>query len=172
MKRFPFIAILVLLATVRTASAQVGDSPKTDPRLIKALKEANLEYTELPNGDCKLLVTTSDEEGDGEESRTQIVFIRSSTYKLGNIEIREISSVGWDGAEEPSALVANTLLQGNAQSKIGAWEVSQMRDSSYIAVFTVKTSPDIAAETLETIVFAVAYTADRMEKKLKNKDEW
>ena len=155
-----FVSVLAAMA-VGVAWGQVGASSKADPRLRNTLNEAGLKYTETESGNCKLHFTM-------ENGRTHIVVAETATQRMGPMEIREIWAVGWKGPQEPNALVANRLLKDNARKKVGAWEIIQQNDGSWIAIFNVKVSSDCGAEALKTIVWGIATTADEMEKSLED----
>jgi len=152
---------MVVVMMAGAVLAQVGTSSKADPRLRYTLSEAGLKFTETENGNCKLHFTL-------EDGRTHVVVAESATQKMGPMEIREVWAVGWKGVQEPTAMVANRLLKDNGRKKVGAWEIHQQNDGTWMAIFNVKVSADCGAEALKTIVWGIATTADEMEKALEN----
>ncbi len=165
MKHAKLIMIAGLAFVSIIASAQIGGKSKADPRLRRALNEAELKFTEKVDGNFSLHFTLADD-------RSHLVLAESETQQMGIIEVREVWGVGWKGSSEPSAYIANKLLRDNAQRKVGAWELHQQADGSFFAIFNVKVSADCDGEALKSIVYGVARTADDMENALLKSDDY
>ncbi|MBD2208024.1 hypothetical protein H6G33_32670 [Calothrix sp. FACHB-1219] len=166
MKRLIKIATSIILGvaiSMQTVSAQNNPKPPADPRIKETLDKLGVKYEIIPNGDFKLLVET-------ENKRVQVVFVESKTEKLGNLEIRYISSIGYISQGAFSADIANKLLISSSLNKIAAWQVFT-KDKTHIAVLIGKIAANSDAETIKNIIVAVGYGADNIEKELTNKDE-
>ncbi|MBD2358663.1 hypothetical protein H6G41_29385 [Tolypothrix sp. FACHB-123] len=166
MKRLLKLATSVIIGvaiSMQTVSAQINNKPPADPRIKETLDKLGVKYEIIPNGDFKLLVET-------ENKRAQVVFVESKTEKLGNLEIRYISSIGYVSPGAFSADIANKLLQNSSLNKVAAWQVFT-KDKTHIAVLIGKIAANSDAETIKNIIVAVGYGADNIEKELSNKDE-
>jgi hypothetical protein len=166
MKRLIKLATSVIIGifiSVQTVSAQTNTKPPADPRVKETLDKLGVKYEIIPNGDYKFLVET-------ENKRVQVVFIESKTEKLGNLEIRYISSIGYISKGAFSADIANKLLQNSSVNKIAAWQVFT-KDQTHIAVLIGKIAANSDAETIKNTLLAVGYGADTIEKELTGKDE-
>lgn len=165
-KRAVYLMTAVLvMAVAAPLFAQVGADSKADPRLLKALNESGLKWNALDDGDFKLQFNFDDD-------RSHLVFAESATQTLGIIEVREVWAIGWKGEKKPSALIANRLLIDNSQKKVGAWELLEMDDGTYIAIFNVKVSADCSGAALKSIIHGIAEVADEMEKELLTTDDY
>jgi hypothetical protein len=167
MKRLITLATSIIIGvaiSVQTVSAQTNNTkPPADPRVKETLDKLGVKYEIIPNGDFKLLVET-------ENKRVQVVFIESKTEKLGNLEIRYISSIGYISQGALSADIANKLLQNSSVNKIAAWQVFT-KDQTHIAVLIGKIAVNSDAETIKNTLLSVGYGADTIEKELTGKDD-
>ncbi|MBD2213786.1 hypothetical protein H6G27_28540 [Nostoc linckia FACHB-104] len=167
MKNIFKLAILswaVFAVSMPIVSAQTTTKPTGDARIKDTLDKLGAKYELLLDGDFKLLIPT-------ENKRTQVVFIESKTEKIGNLEIRYISSPGYVTKGAISAEIANKLLQNSGLNKIAAWQVLT-KEQTHMAVFTAKIAANTEAEALKNTLLAVGYGADAMEKELTGKDEF
>ncbi len=163
MKTIVRILLIGTLLAPLTVSAQVEEQSKADPRLLRTLNEMGMKYTERSSGTFQIVLAV-------DSNRTQLVTLTSQTQTLEAIEVREVFSAGWVGSKEPSAHVANTLLRENNAKIIGAWELAQKTDGTFIAGYNVKAAADCDATALRTMIKTVAFIADTMEKKLLGTD--
>ena len=62
-----------------------------------------------------------------ENGRKQAVYIASDTYRVDQVEIREVSSPGFKAEAAPHADIANALLAHNAELPIGAWRLHRLQ---------------------------------------------
>jgi len=136
-----------------------------DLRVKRLLDQLELKYAIDPDGDFRVIFGL-------EPERTQTAFIRSETSMLGNLEIREVFSVGYECQGPLPAEVANALLIFNAHVKLGAWGVLRLPDNRCFAAFTAKIAADTDAQTLMTTLMAVLRIADDVEAKLSGTDKF
>ncbi|MDZ7960972.1 MAG: hypothetical protein RMY34_24345 [Aulosira sp. DedQUE10] len=158
------VAVTSVAISMQIVSAQPSTKPAGDARIKDILDKLGAKYELLPDGDFKLLIPT-------ENKRNQVVFIESKTEKLGNLEIRYISSPGYLTKGAFSAEIANKLLENSGLNKIAAWQVLT-KEQTHIAVFTAKISATSEADTVKNTLLAVGYGADAIEKELTGKDEF
>ncbi|OUL26346.1 hypothetical protein BV378_13055 [Nostoc sp. RF31YmG] len=166
MKRITKLATFAVASfaiSIQIVSAQPNTKPPADPRIKDALDKLGAKYEIISDGDFKLLVET-------ENKRSQVVFIESKTEKLGNLEIRYISSPGYVSKGPFSTEIANKLLQNSGLNKIAAWQLFT-KDQTHMAVFTAKIAVNSDPETIKNTMLAVGYGADAIEKELTGKDE-
>ncbi|WP_339375922.1 hypothetical protein [Calothrix sp. NIES-2098] len=156
-------AVASVAISMQIVSAQTNTKPAADPRIKDALDKIGAKYEIIADGDFKLLVET-------ENKRSQVVFIESKTEKIGNLEIRYISSPGYISKGPFSAEIANKLLQNSGLNKIAAWQLFT-KDQTYMAIFTAKITVNSDPETIKNTLLAVGYGADAMEQELTGKDE-
>ncbi|RMF91904.1 MAG: hypothetical protein D6741_15525, partial [Planctomycetota bacterium] len=163
-----FVSALVLvlgLGYCVPVQAQVGAAAKQgDERIGKLLDEINWKYEVDSDGDYKLIFRFEDD-------RTQIVFVNSNTSKLGPLEIREVWAPSFRMGPNPRPADNQALLEANDKVKLGAWRVVKAGDD-YVAVFAIQIAADADRETLRTAVDAASVTADQMEQKYSQEDEF
>ncbi len=156
--RLPALALVVaaLLGVVLPAWAEDAPKPKTEPAAsIKAQLDAKgLKYEIDKDGDFKMIYEMAD------SKRTQTVFVRSPTFSYGGFESREIWSPAYRSENGKLPVdVANTLLEQNAELKLGAWE-----NQGGIAVMVLKIPADASADQLMAAIEGAAAIADGTEK--------
>jgi len=154
-----------ILALQAAGHAQLGASvPESDKRARKALEKADLKYTVDSDGDFQVVFSYDDD-------RTQAVFIKSATEKIGAIEVREVFSYAYRSKDPLPTSAAVDALKDNATRKIGAWELLEGNGKQVLS-FTVKIDAVTGPDALETILRAVGRTADEREKELLGTDEF
>jgi hypothetical protein len=153
--------VLVLAAALTQVSAQ---TQKTDARVAVALTQAGLKYVVGDDGDFRFVIELKG-------GRTQLVFINSVTETVGNIEIREVWSIGYMGSEVMSSLIMEVMLRDNANKKLGAWGLSQI-NNLYVGTFSIKMSAESSGSVLRTIAEGVAMLTDDMESKISTADNF
>lgn len=151
------------IATVLAAALALPAAAATPDRAIKRqLEQRKLEYGVDEAGDFKLTFDL----GGG---RSQLAFVRSSTVAFGELEVREILSIGYRG--DPAGLppaVANRLLEHGNGAKIGGW-VKQ----GALAIFVARIPADADADELVAALEATVRLADEIERELTpDKDEF
>lgn len=142
---------------------QVGDDAATgDYRVQRILEEREIIYEIDSDGDFKVTF-------DLGEGRSQLAFIMSKTNQYGNLEIREIWSIGYRSATEKfPAAVANLLLEDTLPKKLGGWA-----KHGDLAVFMVRISANADAESLMNALTVAMQSADEIEERLTgSKDEF
>jgi hypothetical protein len=156
------VVAIVLAAACSVGFAQVGAKKPHDNRVKQVLEEAELKYEIDKDGDFK----TGNKFDNG---RTQLAWVLSNTNKLGNLEIREIWSIGYASESRIPDRILRKLLEQNRKVKLGAWQIRKMGDQE-VAVFSAQVAADADKETLLLALQAVTSTADEMEKELTGKD--
>lgn len=161
------VTSLLLLgsAGLLPVSAQLGDAKEGDARVRRLLEELELKWTIDKDGDFRLHNQVESDD------RSQLIWVLSNTSDLRNLEVREVWSIGFKSAEPFSAEIARRLLTQNTQTKVGAWQMRKMGDD-YVAVFSAQIAANTDAETLQTVIDAVATTADEMELDVVGTDDW
>lgn len=145
------VLAICLAASASLAAQDVED--KVDKRVKKLLDSRDINYEIDEDGDFK--VTYSLENG-----RTQLAFVRSTTFDYGELKIREILSIGYraDGDEFPAA-VANRMLEHSNDAKLGAWG-----KQGNLGIFTTRIPADAGAKELADAIEITISLADELEK--------
>jgi hypothetical protein len=141
-----------------------GAAPETDKRAKKALDKADLKYTVDADGDFQIVFSYDDD-------RSQAVFMKSATQKVGAIEVREVFSYAYRSTDPLPTSAAVDALKDNTTRKIGAWELLEGNGKQALS-FSVKIDATTGPDALVTILRAVAQTADEREKELLGTDEF
>lgn len=147
------LAALVFAASLASAATP---AIAKDPRIESLLKAADLQHEVDEDGDYKVVI-----EWD-KEKRTQLVYVSGDVEELGGLQLftlfspaHELGQAGIDGAR------ARHLLEENAKTKIGAWEIS----GKYL-YFSSKFPSSVSAEQFNKLVLVTAEVADDMELEL------
>ncbi len=146
----------------------IGIKPKHkegDPRVARALEALEIKYEVDKDGDFQFGFNLTEE-------RSQMGFIRSSTFRFGEVEMREIFSIGLKSFGPFDSRTANFLLEHNNSVKIGAWATVRDAEDSHLALFTAKVAAELEGELLKEVIVAVLITADEMEKRLSGRDDF
>lgn len=151
-----------ILALLLALAAAPAPALAKDPALEGLLKAADLQYEIDKDGDYKIVVQWE------KEKRSQLVYIGGEVEELGEVRLYTVFSpahvlgaAGIDGAR------ARHLLEENAKTKIGAWEIAGKN-----LYFTTKFPVGVDAGQLHKLVLATAEVADDMELELApGKDE-
>ena len=158
MRWFVYCALVLVLAAFITPTvfAQLGDGPDTaDARIRPQLDQLGINYDIDEDGDYRVLYETKG-------GRTQIAFVRSKTYQLNDLEIREIWSIAYVAPDGNIPMpIANMLLEDSFIRKLGAWVKYEGS-----AMFVAKISAKADNKTLLTALEVVLNTADEIEEKL------
>lgn len=161
MQYFNFNSAVLLVAVLLMAFATQGQV--IDDRVQKNLNTLDFKYDIKDDGTFQFTIPVA--------MRTQMAFVHSSTSKYDQMEIREIYSVIYQGAQRPNEATLGTLLIDNSQKKLGAWELIYENNTYYI-VFTAKVAADLDASDLKSCIDIVVTSADTMEQKLFGTDNW
>ncbi len=156
------IAAVVIIICAGQAMAQIGEKEKGDHRIKDLLENTGLTYEVDKDGDFRLVNWFDNE-------RSQVIFIFSNTSRLGDMEIREIWSVGYLSDGTMPSSVAKNLLEENDNVKLGAWELARVGDLE-AGVFRANIAADTDLKTLLVTLHAVSETADAKEQELMSKD--
>lgn len=150
------LAIASPLVWADTSWSQVGKAkPKPDPRVEAIMAEQDIKYSIDKDGDFRVVFDV----GDG---RSQLAFIRSTTSRYDDLEIREILSVAYRSEnDEFPPEVANALLEDSYTKKLGAWG-----KQGGTAAFVVRIAADADGESLRSALKATLKSADAMEQRL------
>jgi len=163
MKTSPLVyGVLFAALTSISCFAQVGSKKPSDDRVEKLLEELDLNYEIDKDGDFKLINGFDDD-------RTHVVFVNSKTEELGDLEIREVWSVGFL-ADTIAADTMQDLLEENGNVKLGAWRISRMGDKM-VAIFSAQIAADTDRKSLLLALQAVSSTADNFEEQVTGKDD-
>jgi len=154
LKALPCLSILLLVAA--PATAQIGGSKKSDPRVKQVLDQLDYDFKVDEDGDYRLELPTT---GD----RTQVVYVISHTEEYGSLEIREIYSYAFKTGGHLSADLANALLKDNQLKKLGAWRLIGTGDSQ-VAAYAVQIAADADQDSFKAAVDIVKNVADQREK--------
>ena len=172
MKNWHGIGLVALcaLAAVGARGEMDLDLGMGHVRVKRALEEEGLKYRISDEGTFILTFEGVDED------RTQLVFVMSSTERLGAAEIREIISVAYRGKPISKTQMAE-LLADNARFKIGAWEapapdVDEDNNRVQTVRFCARVAADTPPEALRTVIEHVSDTADAKEKAWLDSDDF
>lgn len=160
-----FTAISFFATAQESQETNTGKPFKVDDRMKTALDSLQYKYEITADGDFKLICKI-------DETRTQVVFVNSSTEIFQGMEIREIFSPA--AVSAPDGLTApflRKLLEDNFGKKLGAWQMISGSQSSLIT-FTVKTAASTPADNVNKIIWMVAHTADELEKEISPADDY
>jgi len=135
------------------------DSAECDARIQKLFDANDFKYEISAAGNFKAIMEFQSE-------RTQLVIICSRTEFLGDMEIREVYSVAYDDTLTRSEL--SDLMQNSGTKKIGAW---QLEDEGQL-LFVAKIPAELSFDDLESVIWAVARTADDYEESALGTDEF
>ncbi|WP_051986535.1 hypothetical protein [Pseudidiomarina atlantica] len=153
-----------VLLTAAPATAQIGDDEVTyDVRVKEALDAVGLNYEIDEDNDFKLVIEFDDD-------RSHVVYVSSETYRLEDLEIREVWSVGHLQKMPFDRQLGEDFLLRSAQVRLGGWELQQWGDD-YVAIFRAQMSAQSTGDALYTAISAVAATADEVEEELVGTDE-
>jgi hypothetical protein len=151
-----------------SGNAQIGGKPtptqEPDKRVEKLLKAKDFKFTISNSGNYQVICKIDDE-------RTQLVTIRSKTYQLHHMEIREVDSKGYQTDDDLSDDVLLAALRKNAGVKLGAFQLIESGDTKAL-LFNAQIAAETDAETLYRTIFAVANTADEFEQEWVKGDEY
>ena len=145
-----------------------------DARIQKMLDKLEWKFEQTSSGNTQIVFKV-----DGNETRTQAIFIGKTINSLGDFDIIEVWSYS---AVIPKKKfdedVAVELLTGNESTKLGAWSLFKMEDNGgYKVVYTAKLFlDDLTSAQLKTICTALTSTCDEKERDLESltgeKDKW
>jgi hypothetical protein len=136
-----------------------------DSRVQALLEELELKYDIDSDGDFRVGFELDD-------GRTQLAFIRSETTQFGKFDIREIFSVAHISEGPLDGQLANALLIYNAHVKLGSWRMERQDDDRCIVAFAVQIAANTDATSLYTALRLVIDTADDIERKLDEEDQF
>lgn len=101
------------------------------------------------------------------EGRTQNVVVALFGQERGNLIIGFSSAVlKMPAGQMLNQKTANELLRKNADLPHGAWAIEKIEDSEYLVVFDTQIAQTMDPEEFKASVEALAFYADKMEKKL------
>jgi hypothetical protein len=161
LKHFLVTGLVALLAS------PVALATPVDKKVKKSLDKLGLIYEVDSDNDLKMIMAI-DENG----SRSQLVFVSSKVYELGELEVREVFS---PAARVPpgglDAATAHEILVRNRNTIIGSWSIWEENDAQML-VFSAKIPADMNRKELRDVIDAVAFTADPVEEMLTGADEF
>jgi len=166
MKTLALMFAVLTIVLSMPAQSLLAQSTEHDSRVKDQLDKTDLKYEIDDDGDFKLLFEFDD-------SRSHIVFVNSQTETYGDMEIREVWSVGYvspDEAETVSSDVCENLIRANATAKMGAWQIIKMDDKE-VGVFRAMVPANASREVIIDTMKLVGITADEKESELLDSDE-
>ncbi len=134
-----------------------------DARVVENLTKLGFKYDVKDDGSFLFTIPVG--------SRTQMVFINSSTSQFNQMEIREVYSVIYQSNQKPNEAQLSQLLLDNSQKKLGAWEMIS-DNNQFFLVFTAKVIASQNEADLRSTIDIVANAADAMEQLLFSADTW
>ncbi len=155
--------VLCSFAAPFPCAAQIGAKKQGDPRVKELLDRSEMKYEVDSDGDFKLINVF-------DNGRSHVVYIVSETSRLGDLEIREIFSIGYLAADGMPEEVARNLLMENRRIKLGAWALAQAGERE-AGVFRAQIAADTDAKTLLLTLRVVSKTADDKENELLESDD-
>lgn len=148
------------LALLAAAMPALASAASPDTGLGAQLQRMGYEAAADGNGDYRILFGLG-KDAQGRE-RNQFTYVRSAVEAYGSLQVREIWSVAYQGAQpDLPAKVANRLLADAYDSILGGW-VNQ----GGTAAFVVKLAADADDRALADAIEAATRSADAMEAEL------
>ena len=158
-------ALLALAAvSVLAMALPAFGAAKADPRIKAVLDKLKLTYEIDKDNDFSLPYDL----GDG---RSQTVFLMSKTTKIGELEFREVASIGamFEG-DLPAGLAEKLLLQSR-DSTIGSWQMEKDGNNK-VLVFVAKLPLDAEPKSWVKVIEGVAGKADLLEREVSKEDRF
>lgn len=166
MKRVVAVLAVFLMVAAPAAWAQIGsssDAPEADARVTSALDLTDIFYMVDDDGDARIVENVND-------GRTQLVWVRSATYELGHLEVREIWSPAYVSDTPLSAKLGNRLLKDSANMILGGWQLHNWGDDN-VVLYVVQIDADADAKTIRQAVRTAAVAADKLEEELTHGED-
>lgn len=161
-----FLVPLLLLLIPVSSFAQLGtlsDAPDPDPRIRTALDAEDWSYEVDDDGDYKLIVDFEDSD------RSQLLWVRSRTYSVDGIEVREIWSPVYvnDDRKTVPPDIATWALRESWNLTVG----SLASDDNGTVYFVAKIDADAPSSVLSSILRLAATTGDDLEAMKSDADD-
>lgn len=153
---------IVLYSLTANAQPPASPVPKADPRVAKALKEANVEF-QISSKDGGYEVTYGTK-----INRKQTGFIASDANVINGVEMRIVFSFAMFSNAAPSPQIANLLLEENMMMS-SAWAILKS-DKQYAVVNRIYVPADLSGAKLDSVLQEVVVMTDAMEEKLTKED--
>jgi hypothetical protein len=135
-----------------------------DGRIRALLDELGAPYELNSSGNYEVTCEFKDK-------RSQKVFIVSDTTYVDQLEIRDVSTIGFVSDAPLHADIANALLIYNTEVAFGAWRLSRHDDDDgCTAVFTIHIAAATTAKSLETAIWQAARAGDTVEERFTSED--
>lgn len=145
------------------AAEKAAKKVVTDSRLLTAVEAEGLKFSVASNGNLEVLIDYS------EESRTQLVYLQSTTFRYLDNEFRDVYSIAYrfdaEAGLEPA--LARRLLEASNSFTMGFW-ATQTGTLYCIVRLPARATP---SQIRDAIMF-VAAEADELEKELLGSDEF
>ena len=135
-----------------------------DKKVKKNLDKLGLVYEIDADNDFKLVMS----DGVG---RTQLVFVASRTFELGDMTVREVFSPGGEVTDALAHGWSQDLLARNHDTIIGSWSIQTLGERQ-ILLFSAKVPADLHRRDLQNVIDVVAAEADHIEEQLTGADEF
>lgn len=130
---------------------------------LSAVRLASDHESSAEDGDFRLLNSVG-------ETRSQLVWILSSTNSSGTIEIREIWPVGYPSNEPLLRMDRKQTAEGHAKVKVDGWQAKRW-NGKHAAVFSAQIAADTEKLPPLLALRAVTTIADEMEAELVRRDD-
>ena len=145
---------------------RTNDNIAADSRVRDLLDGLEMKYRVGDNGTysaCGAL-------GNG---RRQVGHIRSDTFTVFGLEMRQIFSVALKSFGPFDARTANLLLRQNEELRIGAWSIETDSDGdNEFAIFSATVPANLEEEHFWEVLCFVMTVADQMEERLSGRDDY
>lgn len=165
--RIVFTLALIVPTSIPIHAEQAAPvpAPKTDVRVVRALKEIGYRYTVTSLGNFRISFKLDD-------GRSHLIFISSSVEKFGSLETRKIWATVMKSKDQLSQEIANRLLMDNIPMKLGAFELTKVDEGGYKVQFAVHVDANCPPTQLKDALRIVLIAADGKEKELTGADEF
>ncbi len=148
------------------ASSLLAQAIPPDPRVEAILKKLDWSYKTDADGDYQLVMEV-------EGKRTQLLVVRSKTFTVGTLEMREIWSAAGLYEGEIPADTALAMLDDSLQTKLGSWALlPQAEGTKQLVLYVSRIPADADEETFSAFAEGVAAEADGFELGLTGKDDY
>ena len=162
MPRRPSSAAVALLVGLLASPTTLAVPP--DKKVKKNLDKLGLVYAIDADNDFKMVM-------EKEDGRSQLVFVSSRTFELGDMTVREVFSPGAEVTAELPEGWTEQLLERNHDKILGSWNIQPIGDTR-ILLFTAKVPADLHRRDLRALIDVVAVEADHVEGLLTGGDEF
>lgn len=105
-----------------------------------------------------------------QQDRTQIAFVDSESYAVGEARFRQVWSIGWVADQAPQWETTLRLLEESQEAPVGGWTL-QSGDREYLLLYKVQVPADANLKHLMAAIYSASFAADRLELSLSGGDQ-